>query len=294
MADTDLDKTANSPKRETIILKPSKGLAKLNLGDVWRFRELAYFLTWRDVKVRYKQTLLGATWAILQPLMQMVVFNFLFGDLGGISTDGIPRPIFTFSALLPWNLFSKSLSDASRSLVANRNMITKVYFPRLLVPLSSILSGVVDFAIGFVILLGMMIYYEYPITTAIWAVPVFLLFALVSAFGVGLWLSAWNLHYRDVRYALPLLTQMWLFLTPIAYPLSQAYEKLGGLLPEWALGFYLVNPMVGVIEGFRWALLGTGEAPTEALVYSVGVSVILLITGLFYFRRMERTFADKV
>lgn len=292
------DKTSKAievrPEREKIILKPTKGLAALNLGDLWRYRELAYFLTWRDVKVRYKQTLLGAMWAVLQPLMQMVVFNFLFGNIGGISTDGIPRPIFTFAALLPWNLFSKSLTSASQSLVSNRNMITKVYFPRLLVPLSSIMSGVVDFSIGFVILLGMMVYYGFAVTAAMWAMPLFLLFALVSAFGVGLWLSAWNLHYRDVRYALPLLTQMWLFLTPIAYPLTEAYAKLGEILPEWLLGFYYLNPMVGVVEGFRWALLGTGEAPIEAMGYAAGVALVVLITGLFYFRRMERTFADKV
>lgn len=294
MTNQALQSAEQQPQKEKIMLKPTRGLAALNLGDLWRFRELAYFLTWRDVKVRYKQTLLGAMWAILQPLMQMVVFNFLFGNIGGIDTGGIPRPIFTFAALLPWNLFSKSLSDASRSLVANRNMITKVYFPRLLVPISSIMSGVVDFSIGFLILLGMMVYYAYPITAAIWAVPVFLLFALVSAFGVGLWLSAWNLHYRDVRYALPLLTQMWLFLTPIAYPLSEAYAKLGEILPQSILQFYYLNPMVGVVEGFRWALLGTGEAPVEAMGYAAAVAVISLITGLFYFRRMERTFADKV
>ncbi|MEK6222586.1 MAG: ABC transporter permease [Chloroflexota bacterium] len=288
---SDKKETTNS---EIVMLKPSKGWTSLNLGDLWRYRELAFFLTWRDIKVRYKQTALGALWAIIQPLMQMIVFNFLFGSMGKIPTGDIPRPIFTFAALLPWNLFSKALSDASRSLVSNRNMITKVYFPRLLVPLSSILSGVVDFAIAFVILLGMMMYYGFPLTSAIWAMPLFLILALMAALGVGLWLSAWNLHYRDVRYMLPFVTQLWMFLTPIAYPLSEAADKLATILPGNLDKLYYLNPMVGVVEGFRWALLGTEQAPIEALIYAVAVSLVLLISGMFYFRRMERTFADMV
>jgi lipopolysaccharide transport system permease protein len=208
--------------------------------------------------------------------MQMVLFNFLFGRLADISTGDIPRPIFTFSALLPWNLFSKALTDASRSLVANRNMITKVYFPRLVVPLASVLSGVVDFAIAFVILVGMMVYYQVSVPPSIWAVPLFLLLGLMTALGVGLWFSAWNLHYRDVGYFIPFLTQFWMLATPIAYPMSE------------------MNPMVGVVEGFRWALLGTTTISTEMLTLSVGVGLISLITGIFYFRRMERTFADMV
>lgn len=276
----------NDKQPETTILKPSKGWMSLNLRDLWRFRELAFFLTWRDIMVRYKQTVLGATWAIIQPVIQMIMFNFLFGNLADIDTNGIPRPIFTFSALLPWNLFSKSLSDASRSLVASRNMITKVYFPKLLIPLSAILSGVVDFAIAFVILIGMMFYYEVTLTAAIWAVPGFLLLALMAALGVGLWLSAWNLHYRDVRYLLPLMTQMWLLATPIAYPLSEIPVDW-----QWV---YSLNPMVGVVEGFRWALLGAETIPEQALWISFGISFTILISGLFYFRRMERTFADMV
>ena len=288
---------ANLPaaqEKEVIILQPSKGWSALNLADLWRYRELAFFLTWRDIKVRYKQTMLGALWAIIQPLLQMIVFNFLFGNLGGIPTGDIPRPIFTFTALLPWNLFSSALSDASRSLVSNKNMITKVYFPRLLVPFSAILSGVVDFLIAFVILLGMMVYYKFPLTSAVWAVPLFLLLAMVSALGVGLWLSAWNLHYRDVRYMLPFVTQLWMFLTPIAYPLSEASDKLLHLLPLNLHKLYFLNPMVGVVEGFRWALLGSQQAPTEALIYAVSVSLLLLVSGMYYFRRMERTFADMV
>ncbi len=271
---------------ETLVLKPSRGWAALNLGDLWRFRELAFFLTWRDVKVRYQQTILGASWAIIQPLLQMVLFNFLFGQLADISTGEIPRPIFTFSALLPWNLFSKALTDASRSLVANRNMITKVYFPRLVVPLASVLSGVVDFAIAFVILVGMMFYYQVSVPASIWAVPVFILLALMTALGVGLWFSAWNLHYRDVGYFIPFLTQFWMLATPIAYPMSEIPADLQTL--------YSLNPMVGVVEGFRWALLGTTTISTEMLTLSVGVGLICLITGIFYFRRMERTFADMV
>ncbi len=284
----------DSQPPEVITIKPSSGWSALNLRDLWRYRELAFFLTWRDIKVRYKQTILGATWAIIQPLMQMVILNFLFGSMGNISTGDIPRPIFTFAALLPWNLFSGALSQASRSLVSNRNMITKVYFPRLLVPFSSVLSGVVDFAIAFVILLGMMLYYAFPITTAFFAVVAFLALALVAALGVGLWLSAWNLHYRDVRYMLPFMTQLWMFISPIAFPLSEAADKLSNILPGKLFKLYYLNPMVGVIEGFRWALLGTGEMPVEALSYAIGVSSVLLVSGMFYFRRMERTFADMV
>lgn len=275
-----------SEQVETTIIKPRKGWKSLNLGDIWRYRELAYFLTWRDIKVRYKQTLLGAGWAVLQPLLQMLVLNLLFGNLASIPSDGIPRPIFTFSALLPWNLFSKALNDASRSLVANRNMITKVYFPRLLVPVSSILSGVVDFFIAFLILMAMMIYYQVPVTSTILAVPAIIILALIAALGVGLWLSAWNLHYRDVGYLLPFLTQFWLLATPIAYPLSE--------VPTEYQTLYSLNPMVGVVEGFRWALVGTNPLPTEALLLSLAVSLVILISGLFYFRGMERTFADKV
>jgi len=275
-----------SRAEETLILKPTKGWISLNFRDLWRYRELVYFLTWRDILVRYKQTLLGAAWAIIEPLMQMVVFNFLFGNMANISTGEIPRTIFTFSALLPWNLFSKSLSDASRSLVANRAMITKVYFPRLVIPLASILSGLVDFMIAFVILIGMMIYYQVSLPVTAWYLPLVVLASLVQALGVGLWFSAWNLHYRDVRYFIPFLTQFWMLATPIAYPLSE-------IPTEWQT-LYMINPMVGVVEGFRWALLGGDPVPQLALIFSGVISVVVLISGLFYFRRMERTFADTV
>jgi homopolymeric O-antigen transport system permease protein len=271
---------------ETLVLKPTTGWISLNLRDLWRYRELIYFLTWRDILVRYKQTLLGAAWAIIQPLMQMVVFNFLFGNMANIPTGEIPRTIFTFSALLPWNLFAKSLSDASRSLVANRAMITKVYFPRLVIPLASILSGLVDFMIAFVILAGMMVYYHVAVPATIWLLPLVVLFSLLLALGVGLWFSAWNLHYRDVGYFIPFLTQFWMLASPIAYPLSE--------IPERWQTLYMLNPMVGVVEGFRWALLGGDPVPSMALIVTGVLSVLILLSGLFYFRRMERTSADSV
>ncbi len=274
----------------SVIIQPQKGLAALNLRDLWTFRELIYFLTWRDIKVRYKQTLLGAGWAILQPLLQMLVFNVLFGNLAGLSTGDIPRPIFTYAALLPWNLFSTAISDAGRSLVSSRNMITKVYFPRLIVPLSSILSGVVDFAIAFVILIGMMVYYGIAPTSAIWTLPLYLLLALTTALGMGLWLSALNVHYRDVRYLIPFLTQFWMLATPIAYLSSEVFEWL----PEHLEWLYALNPMVAVIDGFRYALLSTDPLPSNFLWISVSVALAMLVSGLFYFRSMERTFADTV
>jgi lipopolysaccharide transport system permease protein len=271
---------------ETLVLKPTKGWISLNLKDVWRYRELVFFLIWRDILVRYKQTLLGAVWAIFQPLMQMVVFNFLFGNMANISTGEIPRPIFTFAALLPWNLFSKALSDASNSLVANRNMITKVYFPRLVVPAASVLSGVVDFLIAFLILIGMILYYQVSLPATAWLVPIFIVLALTLALGAGLWFSAWNLHYRDIRYFIPFLSQFWMLASPIAYPLSE--------IPAQWQTLYMLNPMVGVIEGFRWVLVGGDPVPQIALFSSIGISLLVLVSGLYYFRRMERTFADMV
>ena len=284
--DKNLTTTDSERSERVVMLKPTQGWISLNLGDLWQYRELVFFLTWRDILVRYKQTLLGATWAIIQPLMQMFVFNFLFGNMAEISTGDIPRTIFTFSALLPWNLFSKSLSDASRSLVTNRGMITKVYFPRLVIPLASILSGLVDFLIAFVILAGMMVYYQVSVTSTIWILPLVILFTLILALGVGLWFSAWNLHYRDVRYFIPFLTQFWMLASPIAYPLSEIPENLQML--------YMINPMVGVVESFRWVLVGGDPVPTLALILTGSISIVVLVSGLFYFRRMERTFADTV
>jgi lipopolysaccharide transport system permease protein len=275
------------PSRElrTVVIKPSKGMGLLNLGDLWTYRELIGFMTWRDVIVRYKQTFLGVAWAILRPFLSMVVFTIFFGNLAQVPSDGIPYPIFSYTALLPWELFSKALSDASRSLVQNSNMITKIYFPRMILPLASVLAGVVDFAIAFVVLIGMMFYYNIAPTSNIIFLPLFILLALVTSFGTGLWLSAANVAYRDVNYVLPFLTQMWMFITPIVYPSSMVPE-------QWQV-IYSLNPMAGVVNGFRWALLGT-EPPAPTMWISVGVAIILLISGLFYFKKMERQFADLV
>jgi lipopolysaccharide transport system permease protein len=271
---------------EVIILRPSHGWGSLNLGDLWQYRELIYFLTWRDIKVRYKQTALGAAWAILQPFLSMVVFTIFFGGLLKVSSDNVPYPIFSYTALLPWGVFSKALTDAGRSLVINRNMITKVYFPRLVVPLASVLSGVVDFLIAFVVLLGMMVYFQVTPSSAVWALPFLLILALITALGVGLWLSALNVIYRDVGYVLPFLTQFWFYITPVVYSSTEVPDK-------WRL-IYALNPMTGVVEGFRWALLNTESAPGPMVAVSAVIAVVILISGMFYFRRMERTFADMV
>jgi lipopolysaccharide transport system permease protein len=257
------------------------------LRDLWEYRELLHIFVWRDIKVRYKQTVLGAAWAILQPFLTMVVFSIFFGKLAKVPSDGLPYPIFAYCALLPWQLFAHSLQEAGNSLVTNRQLITKVYFPRLTIPLSAVLAGLVDFAVAFIVLLGMMAWYGIvPSLSAIFTLPFFILLAMATALAVGLWLAALNVEYRDVRYTIPFLTQFWLFLTPIAYPSS--------LIPEAFRPFYGLNPMAGVVEGFRWALLGTATAPGPMLGVSVGTVVLLLIGGLLYFRRVERTFADIV
>lgn len=280
---------AQVPSHEptTIYIKPSTGLAALNLRDLWTYRELVFFMIWRDIKVRYKQTLLGAAWAIIQPLMTMLVFNFIFGSVAKVPTEGIPYPIFSYTALLPWGLFTTALNQASRSLTSNHNMITKIYFPRLVLPVASVLAGLIDFAIAFVILIGLMIYYKItPSWNALWALPLFLLLAIVTALGVALWLSAINVKYRDVNYALPFITQFWLFITPVAYSAHIISDK-------WQL-IYSLNPMAGVVNGFRWALLGSSHGPDLALAVSVGISLLILLGGLLYFRSMERTFADTI
>ena len=273
-------------KEEVLILKPTRGWGRLNLGEIWKYRELTYFLTWRDLKVRYKQTVLGASWAVLQPFLTMVVFSVFFGSLLNVPSEGVPYPIFSYTALLPWGVFAKALNDAGRSLVANRSMITKIYFPRMVIPLASEISGLVDFAIAFVVLLVMMWYFKIPPTTNIWTLPFFLLLAMVTALGVGLWLSALNVLYRDIGYIIPFLTQLWFYLTPIVYPASQ--------VPEQWQTLYALNPMVGVVEGFRWALLGTTTTPGPMVAVSSVVAFLMLVSGMFYFRRMERTFADTV
>jgi len=277
--------SADLTENHHIHIEPSRGWVSLKLREFWAYRELLYFLTWRDIKVRYKQTALGATWAILQPFLTMVVFSLFFGQLAKMPSDGIPYPIFAFAALLPWNFFANSLTQASNSLVSSANLIQKVYFPRLVVPISSVLSGVVDFGIAFLVLLAMMLYYRIAPTAGIWLLPVFLLLALVASLGVGMWLSALAVEYRDVKYAVPFLTQFWMFATPVVYPSSLLHEP-------WRT-IYGLNPMVGVVDGFRWALLGT-QPPSSMLIVSGLVSVALLISGTYYFRRMEKTFADVV
>ncbi len=269
-----------------LIIEPQKGWVPINFKELFQYRELLYFLTWRDVKVRYKQTVLGAGWAIIQPLMTMVVFSLFFGRLAKMPSDGVPYPLFSYAALVPWTFFAYCLSQSANSVVGSANLINKVYFPRLIIPLSSVLSGLVDFAIAFLVLFGMMLYFGiFPSAKLIW-LPFLLLLAIVTALGVGLWLSALNVEYRDVRYAIPFLTQFWMFATPIAYPSS--------LLPEPWRSVYGMNPMGGVVEGFRWALLGTDTAPGPILIVSSFVAVFLLVSGTFYFRCMEKTFADVV
>ena len=269
-----------------LVIKPTYGWVSLGLHSVWEHRELLYFLTWRDIKVRYKQTVLGIAWAVLQPFLLMVVFSVFFGRLAKVPSDGFPYPLFTFCGLLPWQLFAHALTESSNSLVANERLITKVYFPRLVIPLSAVLTGLVDFIFAFLVLLGMMIHYGVMATSVLWTLPLFILLAVATALGVGLWLSALNVQYRDVRYTIPLITQCWLFLSPVAYPSS--------IVPEpWRL-LYGVNPMVGVVEGFRWALLGKAQSPRPLLLVSVAVVTLLLMSGLYYFRRMEKTFADVI
>ncbi|MGO9662534.1 MAG: ABC transporter permease [Polyangia bacterium] len=270
----------------TIVIKASRGWVALKVRELWDYRELLFFLAWRDVKVRYKQTFFGVAWAIMQPFMTMVVFSLVFGRLAHLPSDGVPYPVFAFAALLPWQLFANSLNASSQSLVASQSLIKKVYFPRLVIPVASVLEGVVDFCVAFAILVAMMAFYGIAPTWKVVFLPLLLLLALATSLAVGLWLSALNVKYRDVRYTLPFLTQLWLFSTPIAYSSS--------LVPERWRALYGLNPMAGVVEGFRWALLGR-EAPLgRAFFVSIGVVAVVMLTGLAYFRRMERTFADVV
>ena len=269
-----------------ILVRPSKGWASLNLGELWRYRELVYFFIWRDIKVRYKQTLLGAAWAIIQPFFVMVIFNIFFGKLAKIPSDGIPYPIFSYVALLPWQLFENGVRKAGNSLVSGRNLLTKVYFPRLAIPIATVIAGLVDFALALTILLGMMWFYDYSPTKWILFTPLLLILALVTALGTGLWLSALNVTYRDVGYIIPFILRVWFFLTPITYSAS--------IVPEEYQTIYALNPMTGVIQGFRWSMLGVGEPPSALILASTVAAVSLMISGLFYFRRMERTFADVV
>jgi lipopolysaccharide transport system permease protein len=264
--------------------EPSKGWAFPKLRELWEFRELLFFFAWRDIKVRYRQTVMGVLWAIIQPFFTMVIFSLFFGRLANIPSDGVPYPVFSFAALVPWTFFANALAQASNSLVVNANMVKKIYFPRLALPVATVLAGVIDFALAFIVLLGIMLYYGLvPTVNMIW-LPLFALLALVTSLGVSLWLAAMNVQFRDVRYTIPFLTQAWLFVTPIAYPSS--------LLSEPWRTVYGLNPMAGVVEGFRWALLGTDTGPGKMIIVSTLVAITLLISGSIYFRRMEQSFAD--
>jgi lipopolysaccharide transport system permease protein len=278
--------TQGSLEKPRTSIEPPRGWQALEWREFWAYRELLFFLTWRDIKVRYKQTVLGAVWAILQPVLTMVVFSIIFGRLAKLPSEGLPYPVFTFTALLPWQLFSFALTSSSNSLIESQNLITKVFFPRLIVPIASTIAGLVDFAIAFVVLLGMMFYYRITPQVYIWTLPLFLLLALASALAVGLWLSALNVKYRDIRYVVPFLAQFWMYATPVAYS-SQ-------LIPEQWHWLYSLNPMTGVVEGFRWALLGKSALNLPFLLLSAVVVLIFLVSGLYYFKRVESGFADVI
>ncbi|HVB58245.1 MAG TPA: ABC transporter permease [Candidatus Acidoferrales bacterium] len=275
--------TATKP---VLRIAPPAGWCEIPLGELWSYRELLYFMVWRDIKIRYKQTVIGAAWAVLQPLMTMIIFSLVFGKLAHIPSEGMPYAIFYYSALLPWMYFASALQNATNTIVENQRVITKVYFPRLALPLAAVLAGLVDFGISFLMFVVLMLYYRIHPTVAILWLPAFLLLAVLTALGVGLWLSALNAIYRDVRYVLPFLVQFWMFASPVAYPAS--------LVPVKWRWLYGLNPMAGVIEGFRWSLAGHGEPPGRILIASVGVVILILLGGVAYFQRMETTVADVV
>ena len=268
-----------------LVIEPSRGWVSLQLGRVWQYRELLFFLVWRDVKVRYKQTAFGVGWILLQPLLTTFVFTILFGRLLNVPTGDIPYPVFALAGLIPWQYFAGSLTRSSTSLVNSANLISKVYFPRLIIPLSGVFGGLVDLAVGMVLLLVVMLIYRITPTIAILALPLFLLLAMTTALGFGLWLSALNVQYRDVGYLVPFVIQIWLFVTPVAYSAAIIPQQY-----RWLLG---LNPMTGVVEGFRWALLGT-PPPGQLFTLSLVISLLVLVSGLYFFRRTERTFADIV
>jgi lipopolysaccharide transport system permease protein len=259
------------------------------VAELWNYRELLYFFVWRELKVRYKQTVIGAAWAIIQPFLTMLIFSLFFGRLAHIPSGGLPYAVFYYSALLPWMYFAASLQNATNKIVENQNVITKVYFPRLILPISAVISGLVDFGVSFLMFVAIMIYYRIHPTWTILLFPVFLLLAVLTALGVGLWLSALNAIYRDVRYVVPFLVQFWMFASPVVYPSSLVMAKW----PKWAW-LYGLNPMVGVIEGFRWSLTGTGNPPGRMLLASLAVVLVALMGGLMYFQKMETTIADVV
>jgi lipopolysaccharide transport system permease protein len=276
----------SAPVAPVTIIRPLKGWVPINLRELWAYRELLYFFTWRDIKIRYKQTVLGFTWAVIQPLFMMIIFSLFFGTLAKVPSEGIPYPLFSYAALLPWTLFSNGVTRASNSLIQGASLFQKVYFPRLLMPLSSILSPLVDFAIAFVVLLGLMLYFGYyPHVTMLW-ILVFLFMELIFALGIGLWLSAINVEYRDVASAVPFLIQLLLFASPVIYPTTFVPER-------FQTAYTLINPMSGIIEGFRWVILGT-EPPSHLIFASAAIIIVVLISGAFYFQRREKAFADVV
>jgi len=284
--ESELDQSQEAAQLPVTVLKASRGWIALDLKGLWDYRELLYFLIWRDVKVKYKQTIIGAGWAILQPLVTMVVFTLVFKKIGNVPSDNIPYPIFAYTALLPWTLFSAGLNHSTTSLVAQSHLISKVYFPRMIIPLSATLAGIVDFAMAFFVLLCMMFWYGIVPTAAIVSLPLFITIDLIAALGVGLWLAALNVRYRDVGQAIPFLVQIWMFASPVAYPVSALSEK-------WRV-LYSLNPLVGVIEGFRWAILGNGTPDFLVMAVSAITMTGLLFTGIVYFKRTERTFADLI
>lgn len=271
-------------RKPSLVIQPRNGLFQLDLISVWQYRELLYFLVWRDVIVRYKQTAIGAAWAILQPLITMIIFTLIFGKMAKIPSDGIPYPLFAFVALLPWSYFSQALTRSSNSVVGSSNLVTKIYFPRLLIPLSASVAPIVDLFFSFLVLLGLMAWYKISPTWGLLALPIFMGLAIMTALAVGLWSSALNVRYRDVGHIIPFLSQVWMYASPVAYPISMVPER-------WRL-LYSLNPMAGVIEGFRWALLGKERPDFMAMVVSSAVVLVLLVGGIVYFKRMERTFAD--
>lgn len=268
------------------VIRPSRGWVGLDLKELWHYRELLFFLAWRDIKVRYTQTALGAAWAVIQPLLSMLVFTIFFGRLAKVPSDGIPYPLFAYTALVPWQLFAYALTESSNSVVLSDRLITKVYFPKLVIPFASVLAGLVDFTIAFSLVIGMLICYHITPTWAVLTVPLFVLFTMATALAAGLWLSALNVQYRDVRHTLTFIVQFWLFASPVVYPST--------LIPARWRPLYGLNPMAGVIEGFRWALLRKAPAPGPMLGVSILVTAAILVGGLYYFRRMEKTFADVV
>ena len=281
-----IDSAQPATFQPVIVIEPTRGLSSLQLRAVWQYRELLFFLAWRDIKVRYKQTALGVAWVVLQPLLSTVVFTLLFGGLLKVPSSGVPYALFALAALVPWQYFAGSMSRVGTSLVNSAQLITKVYFPRLMIPLSGVISTLVDFAVGFAVLIVLLAVYRTPLTLHVLWLPAFLLLAIVTALGFGLWLAALNVRYRDVNYLIPFLLQIWMYVTPVVYGST--------LIPERFRFLLALNPMTGVVEGFRWALLGTETAPGPIIWVSSLVAILLLVTGLFYFRRLETSFADVV